>query len=60
MVLGFDLGAVLIAVALIGLSIGIWRLFQSVRLVVPRALVNDVCSASLYGLGAFWLLTRLA
>ncbi len=60
MVLGFDLGAVLIAVLLIGFAIGAWRLIQSLRLVVPRALVSDVSSASLYGLGAFWLLTRLA
>ncbi len=60
MLLGFDLGAVLIAVLLIGLAIGAWRLFQSLRLAVPRTLVNDVCSASLYGFGAFWLLTRLA
>jgi hypothetical protein len=60
MALGFDLGALLIAVLLIGLALGAWRLFQSLRLVVPAALVKDVCSASLYGWGAFWLLTRLA
>jgi hypothetical protein len=60
MVLGFDLGAVLIAALLIGLALGIWRLFQSVRLIVPRAVINDVGAAALYGLGGFWLLTRLA
>jgi hypothetical protein len=60
MVMGFDLGAVLIAVLLLGLGIGAWRVFQTLRVAVSRALVDDCCAASLYGLGAFWLLTRLA
>ncbi len=60
MVLGFDLGAVLIAVLLLGLVIAAWRVFQRLRFAVSRAVIDDCCSASLYGLGAFWLLTRLA
>ena len=60
MSMGFDLGAALVAMVLIGLVIGAYRLLQARRLVVPRALLNDLCSASLYGLGSFWLLTRLA
>jgi hypothetical protein len=59
MLLGFDLGATLIAVLLIGLVIGAWWLVRARRLVAPRALVNDVCAACLCGLGSFWLLTRL-
>jgi hypothetical protein len=58
--IGFDLGAVLSAVLLLGLAIAAVHLFRRLRLVLPRTLVNDLCSASLYGLGAFWLLTRLA
>jgi hypothetical protein len=60
MSMGFDLGAVLITVLLLGLVVGAWRLLQARRFIVPRTLVEDLCSASLYGLGAFWLLTRLA
>jgi hypothetical protein len=59
MLVGFDLGAILIAMLLIGLVIGAWRLFHSLRVVTPRAILNDVCAASLCGLGSFWLLTRL-
>jgi hypothetical protein len=59
MLLGFDLGATLIAVLLIGLVIGAWRLVRARRVFAPRALVNDLCAACLCGLGSFWLLTRL-
>jgi hypothetical protein len=59
MLLGFDLGAVLIAMLLIALALGAWRLLQAARLLVPPSLVRDICSAAMYGLGAFWLLTRL-
>ena len=59
MLLGFDLGATLIAVLLIGLVSGAWLLLRARRIIAPRALVNDVCAACLCGLGSFWLLTRL-
>jgi hypothetical protein len=59
MLMGFGLGAIVIAMLLIALALGAWRLMQAARLVVPRTLLNDICSATLYGLGAFWLLTRL-
>jgi hypothetical protein len=59
MLMGFDLGATLIAVLLIGLMIGAWLLLRARRIVAPRAIVNDVCAACLCGLGSFWLLTRL-
>jgi hypothetical protein len=59
MLSGFDLGATLIALSLIGLVIGAWLLFRTRRVIAPRALVNDLCAASLCGLGSFWLLTRL-
>jgi hypothetical protein len=55
----FDLGALLISVLLIAFAMGASRLLRMARLVVPRTLVNDVCSGTMYGLGAFWLLTRL-
>jgi hypothetical protein len=60
MLLGFDLGATLIAVLLLGLVFGAWWLLQARRVIAPRALVNDVGAACLCGLGSFWLLTRLA
>ncbi len=59
MFLGFDLGATLIAVLLIGLVSGAWLLLRARRITTPRALVNDACAACLCGLGSFWLLTRL-
>jgi hypothetical protein len=59
MLLGFDLGATLIATLLIGLVAGAWLLFRTLRFTAPRAIFNDVCAASLCGLGSFWLLTRL-
>jgi hypothetical protein len=59
MLIGFDLGATLIAVLLIGLVIGGGWLVRARRATAPRALVNDVCAACLCGLGSFWLLTRL-
>jgi hypothetical protein len=59
MLLGFDLGATLIALLLIGLVLGAWLLFRARRLDAPRALANEVCAASLCGFGTFWLLTRL-
>ena len=59
MLMGFDLGATLIAMLLIGLVIGAWLLFRARRVMAPRAIVNDMCAAGLCGLGSFWLLTRL-
>jgi hypothetical protein len=59
MLMGFDLGATLIAMLLIGLVIGAWLLFRARGFIAPRAIINDVCAASLCGLGSFWLLTRL-
>jgi hypothetical protein len=59
MLLGFDLGATLIAVLLIGLVSGAWLLLRARRIIAPQAIVNDVCAACLCGLGSFWLLTRL-
>jgi len=59
MLVGFDLGATLIAMLLIGLVSGAWLLLQARRVIAPRALVNDACAACLCGLGSFWLLTRL-
>jgi hypothetical protein len=59
MLTGFDLGATLVAILLLGLAIGAWLLFRALRLGAPRAIINDVCAACLCGLGSFWLLTRL-
>lgn len=59
MLLGFDLGATLIAMLLIGLVSGAWLLVRGRAVIVSRAIVNDVCAAGLCGLGSFWLLTRL-
>lgn len=56
---GFDLGAVLLEVLLIGLAVGSWLLLRSRRITLPQALLQDVCAAGLSGLGAFWLLSRL-
>jgi hypothetical protein len=57
--LGFDLGALLLDAMLLGLVIGVWLLLRARRFVMPRPLVNDVCAAALSGLGTFWLLSRL-
>jgi len=59
MLTGFDLGATLVAMLLSALVIGAWLLVQARRVIAPRAILNDVCAASLCGLGSFWLLTRL-
>jgi hypothetical protein len=59
MLTGFDLGATLIAILLLGLASGAWLLARALRLGAPRAIINDVCAACLCGLGSFWLLTRL-
>ena len=59
MLMGFDLGATLIAMLLIALAIGAWLQIRARRVVLPRAIVNDVCAATLCGLGSFWLLMRL-
>jgi hypothetical protein len=59
MLTGFDLGAILIAVLLVGLAVGAWLLLRALRFSAPRPIVNDVCAACLCGLGSFWLLTRL-
>ena len=59
MLTGFDLGATLIAVLMIALVIGAWRLLRALRVTAPSAIVNDVCAACLCGFGSFWLLTRL-
>jgi hypothetical protein len=59
MLAGFDLGAILIAMLVIGLVIGAWLLIRGLRVAIARTLVNDVCAACLCGLGTFWLLTRL-
>jgi HupE / UreJ protein len=58
--MGFDLGAMLIALLLIGLACGAWQLLRAARVIAPRAIVNDLCAATLCGLGSFWLLTGLA
>jgi hypothetical protein len=59
MLMGFDLGASLMAMLLIGLVIGAWLLMRARRVMAPRVIVNDVCAATLCGLGSFWLLMRL-
>lgn len=59
MLTGFDLGAILIAMLLIALVLGAWRLLRARQLIAPSAILNDVCAAGLCGLGSFWLLTRL-
>jgi hypothetical protein len=59
MLMGFDLGAILVAMLLIGVVIGAWLLLRARQVIAPAAVVNDVCAASLCGLGSFWLLTRL-
>jgi hypothetical protein len=59
MLLGFDLGATLLALLLVGLVSGAWLLLRARRGIAPGAFVKDVCAASLCGLGSFWLLTRL-
>ncbi|HEY6458131.1 MAG TPA: hypothetical protein VIY90_22880 [Steroidobacteraceae bacterium] len=56
---GFDLGATLTAIVLIGLLSGAWLLLRARRVMAPQAIVSDVCAAGLCGLGSFWLLTRL-
>lgn len=57
--LAFDLGAVSIIVLLLGLAIGAWRVIRTLPISLPRAIMHDVGCAALYGLGAFWLLTRI-
>jgi hypothetical protein len=59
MLMGFDLGASLMAMLLIGLVIGAWLQMRARRVMAPRVIVIDVCAATLCGLGSFWLLMRL-
>lgn len=57
--LGFDLGAVLTILVLLGLAMGLWRVSRNVRWAAPRAAISDVCAAGITGLGVFWLVSRL-
>ncbi|HEX5421621.1 MAG TPA: HupE/UreJ family protein [Gammaproteobacteria bacterium] len=61
MAFGFDLGAVLIEAALIGLLLlaGTLAVLKRRKLLLPRPLVTDVVAAGIGGLGAFWFLSRL-
>ncbi|MGH8211482.1 MAG: HupE/UreJ family protein [Steroidobacteraceae bacterium] len=57
--IGFDLGAVLLDTALVGLLLGAFLLMRARDFAARPPLVNDLCAASLGGCGAFWMLSRL-
>jgi hypothetical protein len=59
MLMGFDLGAILIEAAAVGLLVGAVLLLRARALDRSRALVNDLCAATLAGCGTFWLASRL-
>ena len=60
MLIGVDLGAILIETAVAGLLAGaVLLLRRSRRLEGSRALVTDLCAAGLAGCGTFWLASRL-
>ena len=60
MLLGFDFGAVLIdAVLLLAVMGGALLLLRWKQMPTARALVNDLATAGLGGLGIFWMLSRL-
>ena len=60
MVLGFDLGAMLIeALIVVGLATAAWLVLRTRRNVGMRSLFDDVSAACLSGLGTFWLVSRL-
>lgn len=58
LLIGFDLGALLIESLLLGLAVAAWLLLRARRRSQPPQLLHDVCAAGLSGLGAFWLLSR--
>jgi hypothetical protein len=60
MLLGFDVGAVLIDAILLLAAMGaVWLLLRRRPLPTVRALANDIATAALGGLGIFWMLSRL-
>jgi HupE / UreJ protein len=59
LLVGFDLGAFGVAALLSGLAMAAWMWLRTQRLPAVRALLNDVCAASLCGLGVFWTLSTL-
>jgi hypothetical protein len=60
MLLGFDVGAVLIDAVLLLAAMGaVLLLLRRKRLPTVTALVNDIATAGLGGLGIFWMLSRL-
>ena len=59
MLIGVDLGAILIETAVAALLAGGVLLLRSRRLDRSRALVTELCAAGLAGCGTFWLASRL-
>ena len=59
MSLGYDLGALGAAAALIALAAGAFALLRAAELVPSRRICNDLAAACLGCLGAFWFVSRL-
>ncbi|MEC5386153.1 HupE/UreJ family protein [Uliginosibacterium sp. H3] len=59
LLVGFNLGVESGQLIIVALMLGLTTLLVRARLALPRALVTDVLSSALVGLGTFWIITRV-